>query len=311
MIGVPLVLLGILIWRSLLSTMLRCFWSLRFASVWSLTPVISESFFDSPPEPVFCVPSITEWRKDIPTPVVSEEDFPFCSEFQDMHSSDLFELKDTVSECSMDSAYQSQSGASRRGDRKPHSYSKENRTASAQFISNEIFSPSLSSDNFTTVPDQALDMSHIPHTGTWDAPEGSVVYANYSGAQDYAQYSTANASRYTNTSAIAISSPWVPADAQFHNSQFAFTYSAGQSPAEMMFNTAPPVQRQWSNGHFDTLERPSVVRSSSSYTLPQDSRRTSAHDATFGAFVGTPTSTSSIHFPQNVDFDQSRIMDSR
>lgn len=231
-----------------------------------------------------------------------------------MNGSDLFELKDSVSECSsMDSAYQSQSGASRRGPRKADGHTQDNRPrASAQFVGSEIYSPSMSSDSYNAFTDQALDMSQMRQpAGPWETPEDPVVYANYSAGQDYSQHSTTNVSRYTPTSNVSMSSPWVPTDAQFNNEQFNFTYPSAQSPAEMMFSTAAPPQRPWNHNHFDVADRPTAVRSSSSYTLPQDSRRTSAHDATFGAFIATPTSTTSIHFPQNVEFDQSRLMDPR
>jgi hypothetical protein len=181
----------------------------------------------------------------------------------------------------------------------------------AQFVGSEIYSPSMSSESYNAFADQTLDMSQLQQpSGTWDTPEESIVYANYSAGQEYSHYATTNAPRYTPTSAVGMS-PWVPADAQFHNNQFAFSYPAGQSPAEMMFSTTAPSQRPWNNAHFDGNDRPSAVRSSSSYTLPQESRRTSAHDTTFGAFVATPTSTTSVHFPHNVEFDQSRFVDSR
>ncbi|KAH7092226.1 hypothetical protein FB567DRAFT_545409 [Paraphoma chrysanthemicola] len=283
--------------------------------VLTLTPVFSDSFFDSPPEPVSCISSIAEWRKDIPTQTVTGEDFPFSADFQDMTSSDLFELQDTISECSssMDSAYQSQSGASRRGHRKPEGYNaQDNRPrVGPQFVGSEIYSPSMSSENYNAFADQTLDMSHLQQpSGTWDTPEESIVYANYSAGQDFSQYATTNAPRYTPTTSVGMS-PWVSTDAQFHNNQFTFSYPAGQSPAEMMFSANAPSQRPWNNSQFDGQDRPSAVRSSSSYTLPQDSRRTSAHDTTFGAFVATPTSTSSVHFPQTVEFDQTRLMEPR
>jgi hypothetical protein len=270
--------------------------------------VISDSFFDSPLEPVSCVSSIAEWRKDIPAPIVSGEDFFYSADYQDMSGSDLFELKDTISECSMDSAYQSQSGASRRGLRKPDGITQDSRPR-APFVGSEIYSPSLSSESYTFA-DHTLDMNHMrPSAGTWEAPEDSIVYANFSAGQDYSQYTTAPLSRYTPTSNIPMSTAWVPTEAQFQNDQF-YSYPSGQSPAEMMFSTTSSSQRPWSNSHFDG-ERPTILRTSSSYTLPQESRRTSAHDTTFGAFVATPTSTTSVHFPHNVDFDQSRLLDSR
>ncbi|KAK1913886.1 hypothetical protein P3342_007132 [Pyrenophora teres f. teres] len=110
----------------------------------------SDSFFDSPPEPAFYISNITEWRKEIPTPIVSAEDFSFSSEFQDMHTSDFFELKDTASECSMDSAYQSQSSASRRGARKPEVHRQDSRSRmSSHFVGSDIYSPTMSSDNYS------------------------------------------------------------------------------------------------------------------------------------------------------------------
>ncbi|CAO2651814.1 Nn.00g000970.m01.CDS01 [Neocucurbitaria sp. VM-36] len=274
-----------------------------------------DSFFDSPPEPAFLISNITEWRKDIPTPVTSVQDFPFTSDLQDMNSSDFFELKDTASECSMDSAYQSQSGASRHGTRKPDGPQDTRSRMSNQFVSGDIYSPSLSSDSYNAFPDQTLDMNQMqPSTsaGNWDAPEGSVVYANYSAGQDFSQYSTTNIPRFTPASTMNISSQWSATDAQFQNSPFNFaSYPTGQSSHDMMFNTAPSSQRQWSNTSFDTPERPVAVRSSSSYTIQEDSRRASAQDTTFGAFVATPTSTTSVHFPHNVEYDQSRLIDSR
>jgi hypothetical protein len=300
----------LLTWHFLWSTSL--YHEIYVGFVLTLTPVISDSFFDSPLEPVSCVSSIAEWRKDIPAPVVSEEDFFYSPEFQDMNGSDLFELKDTISECSMDSAYQSQSGASRRGVRKSDGNSQDSRPRlSAQFVGSEIYSPSLSSESYNFA-DQTVDMSLLRQpSGTWETPEDSIVYANYSAGQDYSQYTNTAVPRYPSASNVSISSPWVPTDAQFHADSFGFSYPAGQSPAEMMFNNTSSSQRQWSNSHFDGVERPTVVRASSSYTLPQDSRRASAHDATFGAFVATPTSTTSAQFPHNVEFDQSRLMNAR
>jgi hypothetical protein len=300
----------LLTWHFLWSTSL--FNEVYIGFVLTLTLVISDSFFDSPLEPVSCVSSIAEWRKDIPAPIVSGEDFFYSPDFQDMNGSDLFELKDTISECSMDSAYQSQSGASRRGMRKSDGNTQDNRPRlNAQFVGSEIYSPSLSSENYNFA-DQSLDINQLRQpSGTWETPEDSIVYANYSAGQDYSQYATASVPRYTSASNVSISSPWVPADAQFHTDHFSFSYPAGQSPAEMMFSNTASSQRQWNNSHFESTDRPTAVRTSSSYTLPQDSRRTSAHDVTFGAFVTTPTSTTSVQFPHNVDFDQSRLVDSR
>ncbi|KAH8722731.1 hypothetical protein GQ44DRAFT_741510 [Phaeosphaeriaceae sp. PMI808] len=287
--------------------MTKCFVLLCFevcaCFVRQLTPVFSDSFFDSPPEPVN-ISSITEWRKDIPTPA-SGEDSLFYSDLQDMNSSDLFELKDNLSECSsMDSAYQSQTGASQRGPRKQEQRTQENRAnVRAHFVDSEIYSPSLSSDGYNAFADQALDMSLSQLQQPSESWEASDVYANYSAGQDYAQFTTTNVSRYAPAASISMSSPWVPTETQFHNQQFSFAYPSSQTPAEMMFSTSSS-QQQWSNNHYDNTDRPNLARNSTSYTHAQDSRRASTHDATFGA-------TTSIQFPQNVDFDLSRLAELR
>jgi hypothetical protein len=276
-----------------------------------LTLVFSDSFFDSPPEPPFYISNITEWRKEIPTPVVSAQDFSFSSEFQDMHTSDFFEPKDTASECSMDSAYQSQSGASRRGARKPETRPQDNRSRmNNPYVGSDMYSPTLSSDNYNAFP-ETLDMGHMQQpstTGTWDATDGTLAYANYSTAQGYTQYSTANMPRFTPSTANG-SPQWATTETHFQNNPFTYTtWPTSHTTSDTMFNAASS-QRNWHSASFDATERPAAVRNSSSYTLQEDSRRTSAHDANFGAFVGTPTSTTSVHFPQVVEFEDNKSDD--
>lgn len=172
---------------------------------------------------------------------------------------------------------------------------------STQFVGSDIYSPSLSSENYNTFTEPTMDMSHMQQpiaTGTWDSTDGPLSYANFSTGQDYTQYATTNMSRFTPASAAG-ASQWTTSD--FQSTPFTFT----SYPTEMSYG---PVQRQWSNT-YEPTERPSIVRSSSSYTQ-DDSRRASAPE-NFGAFVATPTSTTSVHFPQNVEFDTSRFVDSR
>ncbi|KAI8943125.1 hypothetical protein NX059_001156 [Plenodomus lindquistii] len=229
-----------------------------------------------------------------------------------MSTVDLFEPKDTVSECSMDSAYQSQSGASRHSS-KTDGHSQENRRhLSTQFIGSDIYSPSMSSDNYPAYSEQTLDMNQIPHsatTGTWEATEGPLSYANYSAGQDYTHYSASSMPRFTPSTAVNVPSQWASSDAQFQAHPFSFTsYPETHSSNDMMF--ASTSQPQWSNTSYDAIERPSALRAPSSYTTKGESRRASAHD-NFGAFVATPTSTTSVHFPHNVDYDQPQFIGPR
>lgn len=231
-----------------------------------------------------------------------------------MHTAEFFELKDTASECSMDSAYQSQSGASRRGQRKPQGQHQENRSSlSNHFVGSDVYSPSLGSDSYPTFPEPTLDMSHISHstsTGTWEATGGPMAYANYTGGQDYAQYSSANMSQFTPSTAATVSPQWAVSETQYQSNPFTYsTYPITSNSNDMMYTAS--AQQQWRNTTFDTQDRPGAVRSSSSYTVQEESRRPSTQDNNFGAFVATPTSAKSVHYPHTGDYDQPRRMISR
>jgi hypothetical protein len=131
----------------------------------------------------------------------------------------------------------------------------------------------------------------------WDAQDGSIGFANYTTGQDFSLYPTSNASRFNPTPAVNV---WGPVDSQYQNAYNFTSYPTDSN--ETMFSTAAPIQRQWSN------VRPTPVRSSSSYTAHQPSRRTSSNDAGFNAFVASPTSTVSVHLPQAVDFEQTQYV---
>lgn len=299
------------------------FTTLHFAFVLTLTPAFSDSCFDPSQDSFsFCnsqAVNIAKWREDISGPTGSGQDLLFSAEFQDMHSSDPFELKDTASVYSMDSAYQSQSGASRRGATISEGYSQDSRSrVNNQFLAGDIYSPSLSSDNFSAFPEQNSDMTQLhlgPSTGDLESGDGSFAYANYSTGQDFTQYSTTNVPRFTPTSNIDMGLSWGTADTQY-TSPFTFSFPKSspsmdttlystRDTTDLMFNT--PSQRQLNQPRIDTSVRPTNVRSSSSFTK-QDSQRASTHDADFGAFVMSPTSAISVHLPQ-ADFDQSQFLD--
>ena len=215
-----------------------------------------------------------------------------------MHNSEQFDLKDTASQCSMDSAYQSQTSASRRGTKRPQPYSQDSQnTMGAHFVGSDIYSPSMSSDSYNAFQ----DMNQMQLPSAWDAQDGSMGFANYSTGQDFSLYPTSNVSRFNPTSSVNI---WGPVDAQYQTAPYNFTSYPTESN-ETMFSTAAPAQRQWNN------VRPTPVRSSSSFTAQQASRRTSSHDAGYNAFVASPTSTASVQLPQAVDFEQTQYVNQR
>ena len=82
---------------------------------------------------------------------------------------------------------------------------------------------------------------------------------------------------------LSDSPQWATPETNFQNNPFTFT---SWPTNDNMFNTTP--QRNWHSASFDTPERPATLRNSSSYSLQEESRRASAQDVGFGAFVGTP-----------------------
>lgn len=207
---------------------------------------------------------------------------------------ELFDFKDTASQCSMDSAYQSQTSASRRGTKRPQTFPQDSQsTMGAHFVGSDIYSPSMSSDSYNNFQD--LNQMQLP--AAWDAQDGSMGFANYSTGQDFSLYPTSNTSRFNTTPAVSV---WGPVESQYPSAYNFTSYPTDSN--EPMFNSAAPVQRHWSN------VRPTPVRSSSSYTAQQPLRRTSSNDAAFNAFVASPTSTASVQLPHAVEFEQSQYI---
>lgn len=210
-----------------------------------------------------------------------------------MHSTELFDFKDTASQCSMDSAYQSQTSASQRGAKRPQAYSRDSQsTMGAQFVGSDIYSPSMSSDSYNAFQ----DMNQMQLPAAWDPQDGTMGFANYSSGQDFPLYPSSNVTRFQPTPTSNI---WTPVESQFQTASYNFT-SYPTDSNEAMFTPTAPVQRQWNN------VRPTPVRSTSSYSTHHVSRRTSSNDAGFNAFVASPTSTASVQLPQTADFEQTQ-----
>lgn len=289
----------------------------RFVFVLALTPTSSESCFDeSFQDSFFFTPTqavnIAKWSEDVSGAANTGSDLICSSPVLDMNGADAFELKhETASVYSMDSAYQSQSDASRRGVTMPEGYQtltpQETRSrVSSQFLGSDIYSPTLSSGNFTAFPEQHSDISQMQlpsAAGDMETGEHSFAYANYTTGQDYSQYTATSIPRFAPVSAIDMGFPWSTTDTQNFNTQFNFAsypksshsietsmYSSHDT-SEIMFNAPAPPQRQLSKPRLDTSVRPSIVRNSSAYSVSQlSSRRSSTNDSNFGAFVMSPTS---------------------
>lgn len=174
------------------------------------------------------------------------------------------------------------------------------------FTGSDIYSPSMSSDNYPAFPEQTLDLSEMPHSATsgiWEATDGSLAYANYTTGQDYSQYAPATMPPFTPSTATNVASQFVVSDTQYQSNPFTFTpYPENHTSNDMLFTASS----QWNSASYDATEQPSATRTSS-LTLKDESRRASAQD-NFSAFVATPTSTTSVQLPHHVDYDQSRLL---
>ncbi|KAF2181998.1 hypothetical protein K469DRAFT_691617 [Zopfia rhizophila CBS 207.26] len=288
--------------------------------------LVESSFYFNPNTPL----DIAKWSETVTGPAISGQDLFFsCSQdLQDMGGSDAFELKnDNASVYSMaDSAYQSQTGASRRGTSMAEAFQtltpQDRSRVSSQYLGSDIYSPTLSSDTFSAFPEPSTDMSqmHLPSAvGESEMGEPGFSYTNYSTGQSYTQYASTSTPRFTPSTDMNINLNWGTADARNFSTTFNFTSPksshgidgalfSNQDPTELMFNNSTvPFQRHMRRLQVDTsAARPSALRSSSSFTSSyQESRRASTNDPSFGTFVMSPTSA--VNVPQHLIFDQSDL----
>ncbi|KAF2470220.1 uncharacterized protein BDR25DRAFT_325885 [Lindgomyces ingoldianus] len=311
-------------------------WSFGWRCYEALTPPFSESCFDALPENIsYFTPAvdIAKWTEDVSGAAIPPQDFLFSSpDPQDMSGPDAIELKhDTASVYSMDSAYQSQTGADRRGNTVPEGFQsltpQDTRSrVSSQFLRSDIYSPTLSPDNFNAFPEQHTDMTQIHLPSAAEEPEiGGIPfgYSNYSAGQDFTQFSTTSVPRTTSASGMDIGSNWVFADSHNFSNSYDFLYPKSshsleaalypsQDPGELMFTNTVPQQRTIRKPppQLDTNIRSTSVRGSSSFSTNQrDTRPPSTNDPTFGTFVMSPTSSVNVQLSMNTaaDFEERRF----
>jgi hypothetical protein len=306
-----------------------------------LIHALSESCFDAPLPDFSFFPGqavdIAKWTEDVSGAANTAADFICSSPVLDMNGSEAFELKnDSASVYSMDSAYQSQSGASRNGGHMPEGYQTitpqdaRSRVNNNQFLGSDIYSPTLSSENYSTYQEQQTDVGHMQlpsASGDLESGDNSFAYANYTTGQDYAQFTATSIPRFAPSSGIDVGLSWAASESHNFNNPFNFNaYSrssnsmgaalySSQDPTELVFNAPAPLQRQSiSRPQIDTSARPSIVRKSSSYVAHQRmSRRSSTNDASYGALAMSPVSAISAQgsgLPQQ-DFERQSLPDAR
>jgi hypothetical protein len=241
-----------------------------------------------------------------------------------MNGAEAFELKhDTASVYSMDSAYQSQKGASRRA---ADGYPQDSRSrVSSQLLGGDLYSPTLSSETLGAFQEQQhsdISQMQLPSAaGDMDAGDNSYPYANFTTGQDFTQFTATSIPPFTTTSNMDMAFPFNLNESQAFAPQFSFTHYPKSthsfdnplysSQEELMFNIPAPPQRQMSKPRIDTSVRPTALRNSSSYNS-QSSRRQSANEVGF-PYVMSPTSAISAQLQSATptDFEHQQSFDAR
>ncbi|KAL5412633.1 hypothetical protein PMIN04_009771 [Paraphaeosphaeria minitans] len=201
----------------------------------------SESAFDINLEFSFCNPSpavdIAKWREDISGPALLGQDLFSMIDFKD------FKGVDATSEYSMDSAYQSQSGSSRRGG--AYQSSPIQNPTNHSFMDQGI-SPSLASDSFVVFP-ESHDVNQVHNAGNMDFGNGSQWFANTSSAQDFTTYSPSMAQPMQPSAFTA----WGPNEV----SNYDYT-SYNMNNENEFFRSQHSPQRQLAQPRIETAVRP-------------------------------------------------------
>jgi hypothetical protein len=283
----------------------------------ALTLAFSESCLDTFPQDNFSYlpqnqESVAKWVLGA-SPVEELVNFQDCLE---MNPADAFELKhDTLSEYSMDSAYQSQSGASQRRNPLPEYQNVTPQDNRSHTGNQSLFSPTLESDHFLTFQEQQTDMSQMRLSSSTTESQNTdypfSFYGNYSAGQETTQYTATNVSRFAPASGMDAGHQWGMADSSNISAYDYPSYAKSShsidgsmfasADAELMFN---PTPRQLSRPQINTNVRPAAVRHSSSYASSQG-RQT---NQTFGPVVMSPTSPLSAHLPLNMgEFEQHSV----
>lgn len=169
-----------------------------------------------------------------------------------------FKGVDANSEYSMDSAYQSQSGSSRRGGAYQSSPIQHPTTHS--FMDQGI-SPSLASDSLVAFP-ESHDINQAPSTGNLDFGNGSQWFADTSAAQDFTTYSTSMAHAMQPSAFAAWGST------EMSN----YDYSYNMNNENEFFRSQASPQRQLARPRIETAVRPT-----SYFAAERTFSHTSAH----------------------------------
>jgi hypothetical protein len=242
---------------------------------------------------------ISKWREDIQEPAASNLDFMFKSNFSASNGFEALELKDTVSEHSMDSAYQSQTGRSQRGSTRPDGNqwmpAYDFSAMHNQFPGSNLTSPTLAPGNATPFSNQANfhQARHAEGLDAWttDAAE-QVMFSPYSStsvnqnALSVHPYGMFSAWDTPTTTPIA---PFASYDTHRDVASSMFDMHTLSQPHGVSVIGAPAIP---------------AVHSSPSFAPVDDLRRASAQSATLSAYGASPPNSAHTRLHLDVDFHQ-------
>lgn len=208
----------------------------------------------------------------------------------------------------MDSAYQSQSGASRRGQEYQSSPIQESSNHMSSFMAHGI-SPSLASDSFIPFSD-SQDMSHVTQVASagLDFGTGSHWFTNHSAGQDLSPYSPSVA-RPLQSNSMTGAFTWNTNDVS------PFTYTPSMTPFNMtnepdVFQPQASSQPQLSRPRLENSARQSHSSSEMLFATEHNFNQAARQSSGARASVVSPAPTQSLQAQAFTEsgFDSSQLL---
>jgi len=224
---------------------------------------------------------------------------------------DVFEPKDTVSEHSMDSAYQSQTGRSQRGTTRPDGNqwmpAYDFSAMHNQFPGSNLTSPMLGPGNSTPFPEQssfhqtnhAEGMEGMEGMEGLDAPWNTDMSAEQELFSPYLNADTTSSGLSMHPYGMGFPSWDTPTAASLAP---LATYNSQQDVAPSMFDMQALSQPQ-PVSMVSTSTLP-AAHSSPSFVAAHDPRRASAQSTAISAYATSPPSTADTRLHADADFHQ-------
>jgi hypothetical protein len=223
---------------------------------------------------------------------VSGQDLFFTSNIKDFAQSDALELKDNISERSMDSAYHSQTSRPRATNTFQMLPPQDSQGQLADpYFGNELASPSLHTDNLTPFSEpQSMSQMETAASQQW--------YTDAFSGQMISPFST-TPTNPTHTSPYNTEYPWATADSSSLDFSMQFDPFPQDFAAEPMFGPHFPPQQQQRR----SVPTPAAPATKAPTAIMHGARRSSMQSTSLGAYLSSPSTMHAQSFA-SIDFEQ-------